>query len=341
MAHTYSQGLLFLVLVKVVSECKVDSLVIDPVTAFKDEDKVIPCFNSTVMDPNSFYRVRLIKFDAAPTQNVVFAWPNKKQDTKRVKWERRGNESMKLYIKDVKKSDEGLYGCEVCQGWECTLVKNISLKVKDCKIGSPEKAAPSTPFQLNCAVEKTSEQQGPQNVSWVQLKGGNPVSLNFEWIEIKGTSLVIRSVNANTIGWYRCQYMLGQTQSCLDINLSIQENVKTTAGPTALAATTQQAPTTSDAVLGNIKGESRRTLIAVVVASVVLGIVITAALMGLFIYCRRRTLRVSQPNQGRPAGALRYSIGAYEIVNPTDESSVQQINSLYQQYEESLCTFQR
>lgn len=103
---------------------------IDPVTAFKDEDKVIPCFNSTVMDPNSFYRVRLIKFYAAPTQKVVFAWPNKKQDTERVKWKRRGNESMKLYITDVKKSDEGLYGCEVCQGWECTLVKNISLKVK-------------------------------------------------------------------------------------------------------------------------------------------------------------------------------------------------------------------
>lgn len=100
----------------------------DAVSAHKGEDARVPCFNSTVMDPKSGYRVRLVKYATDASQIVMFAWPNNNQDAKRVKWSRDGIESLRLM--NVTKSDEGLYSCEVCQGWECMLVKYISLKVK-------------------------------------------------------------------------------------------------------------------------------------------------------------------------------------------------------------------
>lgn len=102
------------------------------VSAYKEEDAKVPCFNSTVTDPKSCYRVKLVKYDDKydDGQIVIFAWPKKNLDAKRVKWELDGDGQMSLYLTKVRKSDEGLYSCEVCQGWECALFKNISLKVK-------------------------------------------------------------------------------------------------------------------------------------------------------------------------------------------------------------------
>lgn len=102
----------------------------DAVSASKEEDALVPCFNSTVMDPKSCYRVRLVKYDTDASQIVMFAWPEKIQGAKRIKWRHDGNGNVSLYLTNVTKSDEGLYSCEVCKGWECTLVKNISFKVK-------------------------------------------------------------------------------------------------------------------------------------------------------------------------------------------------------------------
>lgn len=58
------------------------------------------------------------------------------------------------------------------------------------------------------------------------LKGGNPATVNTERFEMTGTSLTIQSVNANDSAWYRCKYMIGQTQRCFDINLLVQGKIK-------------------------------------------------------------------------------------------------------------------
>lgn len=99
------------------------------------------------------------------------------------------------------------------------------------------KAKLSTDIQLNCSFESVS---GAENISWSLLKGGMPVQ-NKRAV-MNGSSLLIKSLNSNDSGWYRCQYLSGQTQRCFEINLLVQDwtdmkNVSTTGVP---ATTTQQ-----------------------------------------------------------------------------------------------------
>ncbi|XP_078108016.1 uncharacterized protein LOC144519008 [Sander vitreus] len=312
MAHFYSQGLLLIVLLIVISECRG----IETVNTSPEEDVVLPCFNLSVMDPKRCYRVKLVKYATNTSQvKVILARPktHNLQDAKRVKWQADGNGQMSLYLTKSQKSDEGLYGCKIWQGWDCVSVKNISLKVKDCKFLQAVKAAPSTPVNLNCPVDTTSG-QGPQNISWAIVKGGNPVSVNSKRLVINGTSLAIRSVHYSDSNWYRCNYVLGKKLRCFEINLRVQ------------------ALTTS-------KEGSNGTVIAVVVASIVIGIVIIAALIGLFIYRRRNTQRITQQTQRHPAGT---SVDGYEIVSltPSEDRTNQRVNSIYQHIaDEGLYTY--
>ncbi|XP_039663225.1 uncharacterized protein LOC120563155 [Perca fluviatilis] len=329
MAHFYSQGLLLIVLPIVISECRG----IETVNASPEEDVVLPCFNVSVMDPKSCYRVQLIKYTTNTSQvKVILARPktHNLQDAKRVKWQANGNGQMSLYLTKLQKSDEGLYRCEIWQGWDSVSVKNISLKVKDCKTLQTMKAAPSTPVNLNCPVDTTSG-QGPQNISWAIVKGGIPVSVNSKRIVIDGTSLVIQSVNYHDSNWYRCEYVLGQTLRCFEINLRVQvENVVVT--------TTDPALTTSEEIISETRKEGSNGAVIAVVASIVIGIVIMAALIGLFIYRRRNTHRITQQTQRHPAGTF----DGYEIVTltPSEDRTNQRVNSIYQHIaDEDLCTF--
>ncbi|XP_045899775.1 uncharacterized protein LOC123967649 [Micropterus dolomieu] len=320
--------LLLLVLLIVISECRDSSAEIQVVAATQEEDVALPCFNSSLMNPGSCYRVKLIKYAADASQmKVIFARPEtpKIQDAKRIKWGSGGNGQMSFLLTKLQKSDEGLYSCEVWVGWDCILVKNISLKMRECKTLQAVKAAPSTPVYLNCPVNITSGQQGPENISWVMLKGGNPATVNTERFEMIGTSLAIQSVNANDSAWYRCKYMIGQTQRCFDINLLVQvENVEPTTVP---------ALTTGEIIWETKEEGSSGTVIAIV-ASVIIGTATIATLIGLFIYRRRNT------PWHPPAAAI--DTGGYEDVGlPCSQDCVnQRVNSLYQQVQdESMCTF--
>ncbi|KAF3691805.1 hypothetical protein EXN66_Car007480 [Channa argus] len=344
MACFYLHCLLFLPLLIFRSECKADQTITDTVSASQGEDAVLPCFNSTVMDPKGCYRVRLIKYatDGSQVKKISFAWPKNMQNANRVKWETGGDGKLHFYLTKLQKSDEGQYSCEVCQGWDCNLIKNISLKVKDCKISPAVRAAPRTSIILNCPAEMVSGQQGLKNVSWSVLKGGKPQSVNSKRVNLNDTSLIISSVNDNDNDWYRCQYPLEQSQPCFDIRLIVQEeNVKTTFVPViTLKAATQDALTKMDPILANTSQESTKAYIAVV-ASVITVTVIISALIGIFIYHRRNTLRVTQQAWNHQAGCVRDSDG-YDNVNlagPRD-SLHQQENIIYQQYEDgNLCTF--
>ncbi|KAK5922461.1 hypothetical protein CgunFtcFv8_019721 [Champsocephalus gunnari] len=331
MAQFYPQ--LLLLLLRLISECRGGSPVI--ASASLEEDVVLPCSDPLMTDKDTCFRVKLTKHATHSSQmKVILARPeiSKFKDAQRVKWQADKNGQMSITLTKSQKSDEGLYGCEIWKGWDSILVQNISLKVKDCKSLQPVKAALSTPVTLNCPVDIAAGQQGPPNISWAMLKAGNPVPFNSKTTHV--TSLTIKSMNDNDSGWYRCNYTLDQTQRCFDINLLVPEEEQ------VVVNTAVPGLTTSEINLERDKNGISEVFLAVVVASVLTAIAIMAALMGLFIYCRRNSQTVTQQTQRPPAGSpIEY--GGYEIVNTLSENSTNdRFNSLYQHFpDESLCTF--
>ncbi|XP_035485135.2 uncharacterized protein LOC118302798 isoform X1 [Scophthalmus maximus] len=318
MAPFYQWGLLLSCLLMVISNCRADSPL--PVSASRGEDIAVPCVDSKVTRLKSCSRVRWIKYSTdAGQRKVLLFWLKEIQDPK---------QKAELFLTNLQKSDEGLYACEICHGWNCTQVKNISLRVKDCKVLAAVKVAPSRSTELNCPVDITLGQEGPQNISWALLKGGEPLSLNSD------TSLVIKS--ASDSAWYRCTYIYRQTQRCFDIKMIVQaEDVE------PIATKTQETPTMSETPTTKRTEESRATYIAVV-ASVIVGILVVAAVMGVFIHRNRNTRRHTQQTPGPPAGVNSAAVyDGYDTVTlPDDPQGNKCVNSLYQQIQdEGLSTF--
>ncbi|KAM9310845.1 uncharacterized protein KZ484_026657 isoform 2-T2 [Pholidichthys leucotaenia] len=296
-----------LILLGVITECR--GLV--TVEATQGEDAALSCFNSTDPDPKSSDRFRWIKFSNTNRMEDVFKWPTGINNDGRVKLERDGNGKMYIFLKNVQKPDEGLYSCEMCQGWDCVLVKNISLKINDCKRLSSVKVGPGTYAQLNCQMNSIPGQQEPQNITWAMQKGKNKyVSVESE---MNGISLIFEKVMTDNHGWYRCSYTLGQTTHCFEIKLSVQANVT--------LLTTRMEP-------------SSKTVVAVV-PSVILGVIIAAALVVLFIRHRRSKQRFTEQPQTQTAGSL----SVYEGVLFSQDSVTDRVNSLYQNMDENMCTF--
>ncbi|XP_041845046.1 uncharacterized protein LOC121642391 isoform X6 [Melanotaenia boesemani] len=339
MAHLNIQAVFLLFLLKIVSECR-GSTDTETVLASKDEDVALLCLNSNVTDLKS-HRVRWIKYATAEhSEKVIFEGPKKSQGDERVTVEVNENGQFHLSLKTLQKSDAGFYSCEIWERWERVHVKNISLKVKDCRALEAVKAAPKTFVQLNCQVNIPSEVQTPVNISWAVLKGNTPVPVDSEKVKMNGTFLTFPSVTTSDSGWYRCT--LGQTQQCSEIKLCVAENacVATTVPVTAVP-TSQQAPSTSALTVTermqiNKKEPSSGTLIPVVVL-VVIGILILVASAGFFMYRRYKTQKEMQQQPRQPAD----SFDAYEnLTLPRLQDSGNRVNSLYRLQEENLCTFQ-
>lgn len=100
------------------------------VSGVKEEDAVLSCLNSSVMDPKSSHRVRWLKISADSSHEIIFEWPKSSQEVERVSLKDDGKGQKCLHLKSLQKSDEGLYRYEVWEGWNIVQVKNISLKVK-------------------------------------------------------------------------------------------------------------------------------------------------------------------------------------------------------------------
>lgn len=101
-------------------------------SATPEEDAVLPCSLPADTGPESCHRIKLTKHAAYSQPKVIFARPetSKFPDGEHVQWRANGNGEMSIYLTRVSKSDEGLYSCEIWQGWDCIVAINISLKVK-------------------------------------------------------------------------------------------------------------------------------------------------------------------------------------------------------------------
>ncbi|KAM4600563.1 uncharacterized protein ACJ7VT_020495 isoform 2-T2 [Polymixia lowei] len=256
---------------------------------------------------------------------------------------------MSLSLTRLNKSDEGLYRCEIWQGWNSILVKNISLKPKDCKTLEPVKAAPNTEATLSCPLNTTSGQHQPQNVFWTVVKGGteNPIfqSPNIihlrESIEAAEASLVIHSVKPGDSGWYRCKYLVGQSQRCFDMKLLVQDPLNATEIEQAVTTTedirtTQEersAVTSTEDIRTTQEESSAGTSTGALVASLIIGIVImTLLIVGVvYFYMRHPGIRTLPADDH------------YEVVHfPASEGFMdQQNNVIYESVqEERICTYQ-
>ncbi|XP_028281481.1 uncharacterized protein LOC114448618 isoform X2 [Parambassis ranga] len=326
---------LLFILVIVTSECRVVSSVTETVSASKEEDVTLSCLNSTLVEPKSCYRVRWIKHGAGTSQEKVLSlWPKKVSADYHAQGESDIKGQSRLFLTKLQKSDEGRYSCEIWRGWDLLHIRNISLKVKDCKALPPVEAEPSTPVHLSCPFNTTLGQQGLYNVSWAKLRGDHPMSVDSNRVEMNGTSLLLQSVNTTDSAWYRCSYMYGQTWRCFDIKLLVQVKHAFTTIP-VIATQTQQV--TANQIAGTDEQERSNDVLAAVVASVISGIILIAALAGLFIYRRRRdNQRARLQPQMLTTGCIE---DGYEPLNLVSSRDAQKVNSIYRFPDESLHTF--
>lgn len=96
----------------------------------KEEDGALSCLSSNVTDPKGCYRVRWVRSaTGSSSEQLIFQWPKRSQEAERVSMENRTGQ-LCLWLKFVQKTDEGLYRCEILEGWEIVQVQTISLKVK-------------------------------------------------------------------------------------------------------------------------------------------------------------------------------------------------------------------
>lgn len=88
-------------------------------TVSQGKDVILPCSNIGKYSESS-YRVKWLK-----DGKIIIPRP---PNAEHVKWE--ADIKVFLLLKNVQKSDEGLYSCEIWHGWEQIHVQNISLKIK-------------------------------------------------------------------------------------------------------------------------------------------------------------------------------------------------------------------
>ncbi|XP_029959191.1 uncharacterized protein LOC115397135 isoform X2 [Salarias fasciatus] len=313
--------LFLLILIIVSSECSD----IQTVAAY---DAVTLCrFNSSEIDTGGL--VKVTKYTSDKEAKVISEWPTQDQTAKQLPWEPDGNGLICLHLKNVQKSDEGTYSCEMWRGWERVRVRNMTLKVKDCKTRPAVKAKPDSSVRLQCSVDITPEKQRPQNVSWAKLKGLHSEPVDSQRVGPDNT-LIIQTVSYSDSGWYRCNYVLGTTKRCVEVRLNAQAD---DASETTTATTTPTPQTQTQQ--GSHRGAERSATLIAVVVSISFGLV-TAPLLGLFFYCRQQRGKVTAQHQ--TAGAPTETMDNYEQLIWSHSQEMEEVYETLHVSDQSSCT---
>ncbi|XP_023186118.1 uncharacterized protein LOC106699599 [Xiphophorus maculatus] len=316
MAHLYFQVCVLVFVLEVPPRCRGA----ETVSAFADEDVVLSCLNVSITDPSSCYRIRLVNNTDAMNPSVIFEYPKKSQDAKRVNLEANRKGQTCVFLKTLQGSDGGAYNVEIWKGWDKIMVTHISLKVKDCRNLKPEVTKLGQNVSLNCSVDGET---APSNVTWAKMKGTDSVPVNLPRMEMKGISLTIKSVSDSDTGWYKCDYILGQSRRCSKINLRFRGHQETTMIPRSAFTETRQGSLNIASETNRTEGSETSILVVVLTMT---SIFTLAALTGVFIYKRYKTQRKSAE-----------SADVYENVSlPRSPDTKNRTNSLYAFLEENV-----
>lgn len=277
------------------------------VLATEGDDTDIPCFHNTSSNmvkwtkhfPNSATKPRVIL--VRPVESDI-------PDAERVALNHGGligDKSLRLAA--VKKSDEGLYTCEIQTGWGNIISQNTSLKLRDCKIVQSVKAVTNSDTTLPCPLKLSKDQH--QKVSWVVLKGDKEDLIlqypnvtqdpRVRFVDAENISLRLSSVKTSDSQWYRCK-LQAHMQQCFDVNLKVKDLLHNT--PTNIITSDHVAKEnihagvpTKDPISSHEEGSSG--YFTSLVASAISVISVILLVIGLVIYFNKFKKGSNEPNQ--------------------------------------------
>ncbi|XP_075883079.1 uncharacterized protein LOC142888544 isoform X3 [Nelusetta ayraudi] len=271
-----------------------------------EEDVTLQCLDSNTLDQKESLRGRWIKYSESEKE-IILPETKKAQQGQWIKWRPGEDGHMSLHLSKLKKSDVALYSCEIWKDWDRVYVKNITLKLKECKTERVVNASFGSRFELKCPFNESLNEE-PSSISWFLLQAGNPAPLQSNRTEKKGLLLIFQSLDGSDRNWYRCEYNLGGSQRCFEFNLQTKEMTT--------IASTMKPSNQAEKGGGNMA----------VVAPVLTVTVAVAVLTGLLV-CRRRAHQRVPPESHQPADTISHC--DYENIDfqPTENLTVNGIQN--------------